>query len=207
MTGERRLAAVLSADAVGHGHLTAEQQAAEVRTIHACRHEIASLVGQRRGRVVDAPGDNLVAEFPTATDAVECALDVQRALEQRNAPLSRERRLEFRVGVHFGEVHVEGGRIFGDGVDVASGIEALAEPGGILVSKAALEQAPGLTGLRLDDLGARGLENRANPVHLFRVRRGEPVRSEREYLVRMLLATVLLIAAGVWAVCPSMSGR
>ncbi len=110
---ERRLAAILSADVVGYSRLMAEDEAGTIRTLTAYRNEITGLVGDHRGRVVDAPGDNLLAEFPTALDAVGCAAEIQRVLAARNAGLPEGRRMEFRIGVHMGDVAIEGERIYG----------------------------------------------------------------------------------------------
>jgi adenylate cyclase len=117
---ERRLAAILSADVVGYSRLMARDEVATVRTLTAYRDQIGVLVRQHRGRIVDSPGDNVLAEFPSATDALECAGEIQRVLQARNAPLAPDRRMEFRVGVHLGEVMVEGERIYGDGVNLAA---------------------------------------------------------------------------------------
>jgi adenylate cyclase len=106
---ERKLAAILSADVKGYSRLMGEDEVATIRTLTAYRQVIATLVEQHRGRVVDSPGDNLLAEFASAVDAVQCAVDVQQALEPRNADLPAPRRMEFRIGVNLGEVVVEGG--------------------------------------------------------------------------------------------------
>ncbi len=111
---ERRLAAILSADVVGYSRLMAEDEAATIRTLTDYREDIAMRVRQHRGRVVDTPGDNLLAEFPTALDAVRCAVETQGVLRALNAGLSDERRMDFRIGVHMGDVSVEGERIYGD---------------------------------------------------------------------------------------------
>ncbi len=117
---ERRLAAILSADVVGYSRLMAEGEATTIRTLTDYREEIAMLVRQHRGRVVVCPGDNLLAEFPTATDAVSCAVEVQGSLKVRNAALPTDRKMEFRIGVHLGEVRVEGEQIYGTGVNIAA---------------------------------------------------------------------------------------
>ncbi len=127
---ERRLTAILSADAVGYSRLMAADEEETLRTITAYREQISSLVGKYRGRVVDAPGDNLLAEFPSALDAVRCALEIQSVVATRNDPRPTEHRMEFRIGVHLGDVMVEGERIYGDGVNIAARLESLAEAGG-----------------------------------------------------------------------------
>jgi adenylate cyclase len=108
---ERRLAAILSSDAVGYSRLMAEDEVATLRTLEAYREEMAALVRQHRGRVVDSPGDNLLAEFPSASEAVDCAVELQRVFEARNRARPAERRMVFRMGVHLGEVMAEGERI------------------------------------------------------------------------------------------------
>jgi adenylate cyclase len=167
---ERKLAAILSADVVGYSRLMAEDEAATVRTLTAYRHQLASLVQEHRGRVVDAPGDNLLAEFPTATDAVECAVEIQRVLQARNSALPSDRRMEFRIGVHLGEVRVEGERIYGDGVNIAARLEGLAEAGGICVSGTVHEQILHRLDLAYGDLGEQEVKNIPEPVRAYRVR-------------------------------------
>ncbi len=125
---ERRLAAILSADAVGYSRLMGEDEAATVHLITAYREQMAVLVRQHRGQVVDASGDNLLAEFPSATDATACAVEIQRVLQARNADLASDRKLEFRIGLHLGEVVVEANSIYGYGINVAARVETLANP-------------------------------------------------------------------------------
>ncbi|MCZ6713489.1 MAG: adenylate/guanylate cyclase domain-containing protein [Deltaproteobacteria bacterium] len=149
---ERKLAAILSADVVGYSRLMAEDEAATIRTLTAYRDQIAMLVRQHRGRVVDSPGDNLLAEFPTALDAVQGAVEIQRVIQARNADLPAERRMEFRIGVHMGDVSVEGDRIYGDGVNIAARLEGLAEAGGICISGTVHEQVESKLDLGYEDL-------------------------------------------------------
>jgi TolB-like protein len=172
---ERKLAAILSADVVGYSRLMAEDEDATVRTLETYREEIGLLVGQHRGRVVDFPGDNLLAEFPTATDALQCAAQAQRALQVRNAALAPGRRMEFRMGLHLGEVRVEGDRLYGDGVNIAARLEGLAEPGGICISGTVHEQVERKLQLAYVDLGDRTLKNLPKPIRVYRIggERGE----------------------------------
>jgi adenylate cyclase len=167
---ERRLAAILSADVVGYSRLMAEDDAATVRTLSDYREEIGLLVRQHRGRVVDTAGDSLLAEFPTALDAVRCAVEAQGVLQARNASLAPDRRMEFRMGVHLGDVAVEDQRIYGDGVNIAARLEGLAEPGGVCVSGTVYEQVEKKLAVELEDLGERALKNIPRPVHVYGVR-------------------------------------
>jgi adenylate cyclase len=126
----RRLAALMSADVKGYSRLMGEDELATVRTLTSFRGVMGDLVQRHRGRVVDAPGDNLLAEFGSVVDAVQCAVEVQRDLHARNSALPQPRRMEFRIGISLGDVIVEGDRLYGDGVNIAARMEGLAEPGG-----------------------------------------------------------------------------
>jgi adenylate cyclase len=214
-SAERKLAAILSADVVGYSRLMAEDEAATVRNLTDYREEIGLLVRQHRGRVVDTAGDSLLAEFPTATDAVSCAVDVQGSLGARNATLAPERRMEFRIGVHLGEVRVEGERIYGDGVNIAARLEGLADAGGICISGTVRDQVEGKLGLRCEDLGEQSLKNIPRPVHVYRVQQrsgleeaARPPAAKRKRLGRLRAALVataavlLLIGVGLWASWP-----
>jgi class 3 adenylate cyclase len=170
MSVERRLAAILSADVVGYSRLMAEDEAATVRTLGDYREEIGLLVRQHRGRVVDTAGDSLLAEFPTALDAVRCAVEVQGVLQARNASLPPDRRMEFRMGVHLGDVAVEDQRVYGDGVNIAARLQGLAEPGGVCVSGTVYEQVEKKLAVELEDFGERALKNIPRPVHVYGVR-------------------------------------
>ena len=176
MTGEaevllqRRLAAILSADAAGYSRLMGEDELATVRTLSEYRVAIGAAVSAHRGRVVDTPGDNILAEFPSALDAVEAALAMQKDLCARNAALPEERRMAFRVGVNLGDIVSEGGRIYGDGVNVAARVESLAPPGGICVSGKVYQEVHRKLELEFEDLGEHELKNIAGRVHVWRVR-------------------------------------
>jgi adenylate cyclase len=202
---ERKLAAILSADVVGYSRLMAEDEAATIRTLTDYREAIAMLVRQHRGRVVDSPGDNLLAEFPTALDAVHGAIEIQRVLQARNADLPTERKMEFRVGIHLGDVAVEGERIYGDGVNIAARLEGLAEPGGICVSATVHEQVRNKLEVAYEDLGDRAIKNIPDQVRVYRVQLAG-VRSQlprragtrrRRLPTAALVAGVLLVVAAV----------
>jgi adenylate cyclase len=212
---ERKLAAILSADVVGYSRLMAEDEAATIRTLHAYREEIAMLVRQHRGRVVDSPGDNVLAEFPTALDAVRCAVEIQGVLRARNASLPAERRMDFRIGVHMGDVAVEEGRVYGDGVNIAARLEALAETGGICISATVREQVRNKLDVGYVDLGDQTIKNIPEQVHVYRVQprsepeglaRGSVSRGKRHPRLRGALvaaaAVLLLLGVGLWASWP-----
>lgn len=166
---ERRLAAVLSADAVGYTALMAADETAALATLDRYLALIGGLVRQHGGRVVDMVGDNLLAEFPSAVDAVQCAAEVQRQLAEANKGLPKAQRMPFRIGVNVGDLVVIGDRIAGDGVNVAARLEAQAQPGKVLVSRAVVEQVEGKLPLAFRDLGDVTLKNVPRPVRVFEV--------------------------------------
>ena len=167
---QRKLAAILSADVVGYSRLMAQDEMATIHTLSDYREVMSMLIRQHRGRVVDSPGDNLLAEFPSALDAVQAAAEIQRVLKARNGATPAEQRMEFRVGVHMGDVMQEGERIYGDGVNIAARLEALAEAGGICISAAVHDQTEGKLELRYEDIGEQTVKNIPKPVHVHRIR-------------------------------------
>lgn len=168
-TVTRRLTAILSADAQGYSRLMGEDEVATIRTLAAYREVMSSLIRHYRGRVIDSPGDNLLAEFVSVVDAVQCAVEIQRELLKRNVELPPSRRMEFRIGVNLGDVIVEGERIYGDGVNIAARLESLAVGGGICISGVVHEQVETKLPLTYTDLGEQSVKNIARPVRVFRV--------------------------------------
>src|SRR3989442_5499266 len=166
---ERKLAAILSTDVKGYSRLMGEDEVAHIQTLTACRTRMATLIQQHRGRVVDSPGDNLLAEFPSVVEAVQCAVAIQRELRVRNAALPLDRRMEFRIGINLGDVITEGERIYGDGVNIAARLEGLAEAGGLCVSGTVYEQIKTKLALDYEELGAQAVKNIAEPVRVSRV--------------------------------------
>jgi len=137
---KRKLAAIFSSDVAGYSRLMGDDEAATVKTLTVYREVMFSLIGQHRGRVVDSPGDNLLAEFASVVDAAQCGVAVQKEIQSRNSSLHENRRMYFRIGINLGDVIEEGERIYGDGVNIAARLEALADPGGICISKTAFDQ-------------------------------------------------------------------
>jgi adenylate cyclase len=166
---ERKLTAILSADVKGYSRLMGEDDEATVRTLTSHREVMATLIQQHRGRVVDAPGDNLLAEFASVVDAVRCAVEIQQSLKARNAELPLNRRMEFRIGINVGDVIVEGEKIYGDGVNIAARLEGLAEAGGICISGSVYEQVKTKVAVEYEYLGEREVKNIAEPVRVYRV--------------------------------------
>jgi TolB-like protein/class 3 adenylate cyclase/tetratricopeptide (TPR) repeat protein len=171
---QRRLAAILSADVVGYSRLMAEDEEATVRTVAAYREQVGLLVAQHRGRLVDSAGDSFLAEFASALGAVQCALEIQSVLAARNARLAQDHRMQLRVGVHLGDIRLEGERVYGDGVNIAARLQALAEPGGICVSAAVQEQVGTKLTLSCRDLGPQSLKNIPGPVRAYSICVEEP---------------------------------
>jgi class 3 adenylate cyclase len=165
---KRKLAAILSADVKGYSRLMGEDEEWTVRTLSAYRKIIRNLIQQYRGRVVDAPGDNLLAEFASVVDAVQCAVEIQQVLRAKNAVLPETRRMDFRIGINLGDVIEEGEQIYGDGVNIAARVEGLAEAGGICISGSAYEQIENKLPLKYDYLGEHEVKNIAKPVRVYR---------------------------------------
>jgi TolB-like protein/class 3 adenylate cyclase len=166
---KRKLTAILSADAKGYSRLMVEDEEATVRTVTAYRTAMAKLIQQYRGRVVDSPGDNVLAEFTSVVDAVNCAVEVQRELAERNSELLPERKMEFRIGINLGDVIEEGERIYGDGVNIAARVEGLAEGGGICISGTVYDAIEAKLGLEYEYLGEQAVKNIPKPVRVYRV--------------------------------------
>jgi len=166
---KRKLTAILSADVKGYSRLMGEDEVSTVRTLEDYRETMSTLIEQHRGRVVDSPGDNLMAEFASVVDAVRCAVEIQEALRAKNAELPENRRMRFRIGINLGDVIEEGDRIYGDGVNIAARIEGLAEPGGICISGSAYEQIENKLPLGYEYLGEHFVKNIAKPIRVYRV--------------------------------------
>lgn len=166
---KRKLTAILSADVQGYSRLMEDDEVATVETITDYRETMTSLVTQWKGRVVDSPGDNILAEFASVVDAVQCAVEIQQVLKVRNADLPENRRMVFRIGVNLGDVIQEAARIYGDRVNIAARIEGLADGGGICISGSAYEQIENKLALGYEYLGEHSVKNIAKPIKVFKV--------------------------------------
>ena len=167
---KRKLTAILSADVKGYSRLMGEDEVGTIRTLSTYRRIMTTLVQQHRGRVVDAPGDNMLAEFRSVVDAVQCAIAIQKGLKAKNAELPENRRMEFRMGVNIGDVVEEGKKIYGDGVNIAARVESLAEGGGICISGTAYDQVKNKLDLEYEFLGEKEVKNIAEPVRAYGVK-------------------------------------
>jgi adenylate cyclase len=173
VTGERakrKLSAILTADVKGYSRLMEEDELGTVRTLEAYREMLTEITRNYGGRVVDSPGDNLLAEFSSVVDAVESAVEIQKELKGKNEELAENRRMEFRIGINLGDVIEEGERIYGDGVNVAARIESLAAGGGICISGTAFDHVEGKLGLEFEYLGEQSVKNIKKPVRVYRVK-------------------------------------
>jgi adenylate cyclase len=203
---ERKLAAILSADVEGYSRLMGDDEVATVRAITEYRAVIASMVAARGGRVVDAPGDNVLAEFASVVDAVQSAVDIQRELESRNAALPPTRRMRFRIGINLGDVIVEGDRLYGDGVNIAARLESLADGGGICLSGTAYDQIEGKLPFGYEFKGEHSVKNIARPVRVYRLHLDPsaapgPRARARSRMVKPVAAAVailVLLGAAGW---------
>jgi adenylate cyclase len=166
---ERKLAAILSTDVKGYSRLMGEDEVGTLRMLTAYREVTDALIHQHRGRIVSTAGDSILAEFASAVEAVQCAVDIQQALKTKNADLPSERRMEFRIGINVGDVIVEGPQIYGDGVNIAARLEALAEGGGICLSGTVYDQVENKLPLGYEYVGEQMVKNIAKPVRVYRV--------------------------------------
>jgi len=166
---KRRLAAILSADVKGYSRLMRNDELATVKTLNAYRELITTLIEQHHGRVVDSPGDNVLAEFASVVDGVQAAVAIQKELKVHNAKLPRIRKMEFRVGINLGDIIVEEERIYGDGVNIAARLEAMADPGGICISRTAYDQIEDKLPLGYEYLGEKTVKNIPKPIHAYKV--------------------------------------
>ncbi|MBP1747420.1 MAG: adenylyl cyclase class-3/4/guanylyl cyclase [Deltaproteobacteria bacterium] len=210
---KRKLTTIFSADVAGYSRLMGKDEAATVKTLEQYKGIMSELIRQHRGRVIDSPGDNLLAEFTSVVDAVQCAVATQKELQARNADLLEGRRMQFRIGVNLGDVIEEGDRIYGDGVNIAARLESLADPGGICVSKTAFDQIEAKLPFGYEYLGEQSVKNIIKPVGAYKVLMEPRVttkaeldatspaaRKTRTRKIAFSCAAALLVAIGAAAV-------
>jgi class 3 adenylate cyclase len=166
---KRKLTAILSADAVNYSRLMGEDEETTVRTLKAYREVFSTLILQYNGKLIDSPGDNLLVEFASVVDAVQCAVAVQKELEARNSELSENRQMHFRIGINLGDVIQEADCIYGDGVNIAARLEGLSEPGGICISRTAFDHIESKLPYGYEFLGDQTIKNITKPVGAYRV--------------------------------------
>jgi adenylate cyclase len=209
---QRRLAAILAGDVAGYSRLMGVDEVATLAALRAHRTEaIDPKLARHNGRVVKTTGDGILIEFPSVVDAVRCAVAIQDDMRARNSGVAPEKRIEFRIGINVGDIIVEGGDVFGDGVNIAARLEQLAEPGGICISRAAYEQVRDKLAFKFEDCGQQAVKNIARPIRVYRfsidgVKAPIPAASPkpRRRIVALVAAAAALIvaAAAAWLALP-----
>jgi adenylate cyclase len=168
MASTRRLAAILAADVAGYSRLMgADEEGTHERLKAHLRELVDPKISEHSGRIVKTTGDGMLGEFPSVVDAVRCAAEVQRGMVDREAGVPEDRRIRFRIGINLGDIIVDGDDIFGDGVNVAARLEALAEPGEICISRMVLDQIRDKLAYAFEDLGEQSVKNIARPVRVY----------------------------------------
>jgi adenylate cyclase len=208
---KRKLTAILSADVKGYSRLMGEDEEATTRTLNTYRELMTGLIQHHHGRVVDATGDNLLAEFGSVVDAVRCAAEVQKELKTRNEDLPENRRMEFRIGINLGDVIEEEGRLFGDGVNIAARLESLSDAGGICISGTAFDHVKNKLNLGYKDLGEQTVKNIPEPVRVYRVltepgaagkvigeKKGKARQWQRAAFVVVAILVVVAACVAIW---------
>ena len=165
----RKLRAIQSADVKGYSLLMTNDELHTIQTLKAYRTLMFDLIQKHSGRVVDNPGDNLLAEFGSAVDAVECAVEIQKKIIKENARFVEGKQLKFRIGINIGDVVQDGGRIYGEGVNIAARIESLSDAGGICISRSTYNQVKNKLQLDAEDLGAHTVKNINDPIRVYKI--------------------------------------
>jgi adenylate cyclase len=208
---KRKLTAIFSADVKGYSRLMGEDEVGTIHTLNAYKEVMDSLIQHHHGRVVDAPGDNVLAEFGSVVDAVQCAFEIQKELKTRNTELPDDRRMEFRIGVNLGDVVEEGEKIFGDGVNIAARLESLSEAGGVCISGSAYDFVGRKLSLGYEYLGEHTVKNIEKPVRVYRVlmepeaagkvigeKKVKPKQWQRVVISLVAAVIVVVAAVAIW---------
>lgn len=207
----RRLAAILAADIAGYSRLMHEDEASTVRDLKAHQRAVLPLVARHGGRIIDTAGDGILAEFPSVVGATQCAIEIQAVMAARNQTVPEHRRMRFRIGLNLGDVVHDDTRIYGDGINIAARLEALADPGGVLVSRTVYEHVHGKLPVAFEDTGERQLKNIEEPVRVFRLqvpgaasapapprRTAPPSRRRRIVFGGVVVSLAVIAAAAAW---------
>src|SRR5512134_41562 len=209
---KRRLAAIVAADIAGYSRLMHGDEAATVRDLKAHQSVILPLIGRHGGRIIDTAGDGIMAEFPSVIGATGCAVEIQTVMAERNLRVPESRRMRFRIGINLGDVIHDETRIYGDGINIAARLQALAQPGGVLVSNTVYDQVRGKLPFTFEDVGERQVKNIEQPVRMYRVHipgasseavatlHRRPATTDRRRWIGWGLAACLVlgVAAGTW---------
>jgi len=204
---KRKLTAIFSADVVGYSRLMGEDELATLQTLTSYKETMTKLIKHYRGRVLDSIGDNLMAEFASVVDAVQCAVEVQQVLSSKNEALPENRKMLFRIGINLGDVIEEGERIYGDGVNIAARVESLAEGGGVCISGSAFEQIENKLALGYQYMGEHTVKNIVKPVKVYKVPMGPVEGKERKRAFRgwqkaavgaVAIVILVAVAAAFW---------
>jgi len=208
---KRKLTAILSADVKGYSRLMNEDEVGTIQTLNVYKEVMTGLIQYHHGRVVDAPGDNVLAEFGSVVDAVQCAVEIQKELKTRNAELPENRRMEFRIGVNLGDVIEDGEQILGDGVNIAARLESLSEAGGICISGTAFDQVKNKLNLGYKYLGEQTVKNILEPVRVYQVlmeaeaagkvigeKNAKPRQWQRVTIGLVVAVIVVVAAVAIW---------
>ena len=208
---KRKLTAILSADVKGYSRLMGEDEEGTTRTLNTYRELMTGLIQHHHGRVVDATGDNILAEFASVVDAVRCAVEIQKELKTRNAEFPENRKMEFRIGINLGDVVEEGGRIYGDGVNIAARLESLSEAGGICISGKTYDEIKNKLPLGYKYLGEQTVKNISEPIRTYQVlmgpetagkviveKKARPRQWKRAALVVVAILVVVAATFAVW---------
>lgn len=204
----RKLRAILSADVKGYSLLMADDEAFTVSTLKSYRKVMAAQIGRHKGRVVDAPGDNLLAEFASVVDAVQCAVEIQKILKEKNESLPVDKRLEFRIGVNIGDVIQDGDSLYGEGVNIAARIEGLSDPGGVCISRNAYDHISNKLNYGYEYLGEHNVKNIEMPVRVYKVLmapedagkliEGKSRPAAKNWILATVVVAAIVITSVVW---------
>jgi len=213
---DRRLAAIFAGDIAGYSRLMGADEEGTLRQLKVHRKELVDpKITEHRGRIVKTTGDGMLVEFVSVVDAVRCAVDIQRGMAERSTGVPADKRIEFRIGINVGDIIIDGDDIFGDGVNVAARLEALADPGGIMVSSVVHDQVRDKLSFGFEDMGEQSVKNIARPIGVHRVSiaeaaplaaaqpaaaasKSEPARSNRPSIAVLPLVTQADLALSIW---------